>query len=160
MFLQHLKELLLLACTNVLFSFNGKLFIQHEGMAMGSILGPTMAAFALNLIESRFNQYSGNMPLLFYRYVDDCLAFFTSQDGVESFQIFLNSHHSSFKFTVEHQSPEKTINFLDTNLKNVNGSVEVSWRMKETNTGIYTPFCSYAPYKYKTAAMRSLFLSS
>ena len=38
------------------------LFVQHEGVCMGSILGPTMAAFAMDLIESKFNLYEGHLP--------------------------------------------------------------------------------------------------
>ena len=34
---------------------------------------------------------------------------------------------------------------------------EVAYQLKDTNTGIYTPNCSYAPARYKTAAMRALF---
>ena len=77
---QTLKELLLLACTNVLFTFNDQLFIQHEGVCMGSTLGPTMAAFAMDMIESKFETYKGRLPSVYLRFVDHCLALFTSRD--------------------------------------------------------------------------------
>ena len=153
---QTLKELLLLACTNVLFTFNDQLFIQHEGVCMGSTLGPTMAAFAMDMIESKFETYKGHLPSVYLRYVDDCLALFTSRDEALNFLEFLNSHHPSLQFTIEFEVNE-TINFLDTKIKRANGAVEVDWSIKDTNTGIYTPFCSYTPFGYKIAAMRCLF---
>ena len=151
-----LKSLLLLACTNVLFTFNEQLFVQHEGVCMGSILGPTMAAFAMDLIESKFHLYEGHLPTVFLRYVDDCLALFTSHEDALKFLDFLNSQHSSLQFTVEFEV-DKTIDFLDTRIKHDKEIVEVEWSFKSTNSGIYTPFCSYAPFRYKTAAIRCLF---
>ncbi|MEL7307661.1 MAG: reverse transcriptase domain-containing protein, partial [Pseudomonadota bacterium] len=151
-----LKTLLKLACSDVLFSFNNKLFVQHDGMSMGSILGPTMAAFALDMIEAKFQNYQGNHPLVYYRYVDDCLALFTSQKDAEDFLLFLNSHHPDLKFTIEYET-DGSIAFLDTQIYHKADSVDVEWCLKKTNTGIYVPGCAYAPFKYKVAAMRSLF---
>ena len=44
------KKLLKLACTDVPFLFQDKIFEQHEGMAMGSNLAPTFANFAMDII--------------------------------------------------------------------------------------------------------------
>lgn len=152
-----LKTLLKLACSNVLFSFDNKLFVQHDGMAMGSVLGPTMAAFAMDMIEATFDDYEGNPPLIYYRYVDDCLALFTSCEDAHSFLDYLNSHHPSLKFTIEHEQAS-SINFLDTKISHdKDGHIAVEWTLKDTNTGVYTPSCSYAPLNFKKAAMRSLF---
>lgn len=153
---QTLQNLLRLACTNILFTFDDKLFIQHDGVCMGSVLGPTMASFAMDLIESKFSLYQGQLPSVYFRYVDDCFAVFTSLADAESFLDFLNSQHSSLKFTIEIENNE-SLRFLDTLIKHKNGTIEVEWCLKNTNTGIYIPSCSYAPFRYKTAAMRALF---
>ena len=124
---------------------------------MGSILGPTMAAFAMNMIESKFDNYEGQLPITYPRFVDDCFALFTSRDDAVNFLDFLNSHCTSLQFTIEFEA-DKTLHFLDTKINHKSSVVEVEWCFKNTNTGIYIPSCSYAPTKYKTAAMRALFL--
>ena len=62
-----LASLLNLACRNMLFQFNGNLYTQIDGVAMGSCLGPTLASFAMNLVESRLTFF----PKYYKRYVDD-----------------------------------------------------------------------------------------
>ena len=42
---EEMKELLLLCTKNVHFSYNVKLFLQRDGIAMGSPLGPVIAGF-------------------------------------------------------------------------------------------------------------------
>ena len=80
-----------------------------------------------------------------------------SQDDAETFLTYLNSHHPSLKFTLEYET-DKSIFFLDTKLKHeADGHITVEWSLKDTNTGIYIPSCSYAPMNFKKAAMRSLF---
>ena len=69
-----LRQLLTLACKNVLFSFDSELYIQQEGMAMRSPLGPTMAAFAMDKIERKICAYAGQKSLFYKRYVDDIFA--------------------------------------------------------------------------------------
>ena len=58
-----------LACTNVVSFFYDDLHAQHEGMSMGSILGPTMATFALDMMECKFTEFNGAKPVFLFRYV-------------------------------------------------------------------------------------------
>lgn len=51
----------------------------------------------------------------------------------------------------------KTIQFLDTKINHENRDLEFERYFKKTNTGIFTPSCSYAPSRYKTVAMRDPF---
>jgi len=146
-----LKSLLLLACTKILFSFDQKLYTQEEGMCMGSSLGPTMAAFALDIIERKFN----TTPLFYTRYVDDVFAIFRNKDEAEQFLLHINSFHPSLQFTIEH-SVDNELNFLDVTVKLKDNIISTKWFMKKTNTGIYLPKTSYSPTQYKTAAIRAL----
>ena len=105
-------------------------------MAMGSVLGPTMAAFAMDMLESTFDNYVGNSPLFYRRYVDDCLALFTSHEDAYNFLNYLNSLHPSLKFTIEHEQADGSINFLDTRISHdEDGHIAVEWTLKDTNTG-------------------------
>ena len=151
-----LKEMLHLACTNVIFSFNDKLYSQFDGMAMGSKLGPTMAAFAMNMIESNFENFSGSKPLLYKRYVDDCFCIFHSKTDIENFFKFINSLDDNLQFTVEYEN-NKSLRFLDTTVFIDQDQIRIRFSFKNTNTGMYIPSSALAPFSYKMAAFRALF---
>ena len=151
-----LRELLLMACKNILFSFNQKLFRQIDGMSMGSSLGPTMADFTMDMIESKFSEFSGPRPLFYKRFVDDCFLIFQDIQQASDFFEYVNSLNSDIKFTMEVES-NRTIEFLDTKIEKTDSALNISWKLKETNTGIYIPNVAHAPRNYKTAAMRALF---
>ena len=120
-------------------------------MCMGSNLGPTMASFALDMIETKFN----NSPLFYKRYVDDIFAVFRNKEDSEKFLFHINTFHPSLQFTIEH-SVNNIIAFLDVQIHYNNNKVTTSWHIKRTNTGVYTPKASCSPMKYKTAAIRAL----
>ena len=61
-----LSELLRLSWTKVLFSFDNKMYLQNDGMCMGSNLGPTMAAFCMDLIEQEYEDIPFK-PILYKR---------------------------------------------------------------------------------------------
>ena len=69
-----LIELLSEAATkDQLFQFNGKLYEQIDGVAMGSPLGPLRANTFLCSIEEKL-QNENKLPDFYKRYVDDTLA--------------------------------------------------------------------------------------
>jgi len=118
---------------------------------MGSSLGPTMAAFALDMIEKKFN----TSPLFYRRYVDDVFAVFENQLEADNFLHHINSFHANLQFPIEH-SEENQLNFLDVSVTRSNNKFHTDWYMKRTNTGVYLPKIAYSPIQYKTAAIRSL----
>ena len=52
--LNELKKLLLLCTKNVHFSFNGQIYLQKDGIAMGSPLGPLIAGIFMIELENKF----------------------------------------------------------------------------------------------------------
>ena len=146
-----LKTLLSLACKNVLFQFDDKLYIQNDGVAMGSKLAPTLANFAMDLIEKQFDR----QPLFYQRYVDDVFAVFKNKLEAVEFFNYLNSLNKNIQFTMEHEQ-EKQLKFLDVVVHKNDDKFETEWTLKDTNTGIYVLKESFAPFKYKTAAICSL----
>ena len=151
---QTLKSLLKICCTNVPFMFNGKNYVQIDGLSMGSSLGPVMAEFAMHMIESKLN-----MPKIYLRYVDDILAVFDNHDEAIQFLEKMNSIHSAIKFTLE-TAVNSSINFLDMKITLKNDSLKTNWCLKETNTGLYTPKTSFSPTTYKKNAIKALFQRS
>jgi hypothetical protein len=97
------KKLLGLAVKNCSFLFNGVLFQQIDGVAMGSPLGPLFANIFLSFHESNWlnNCPVKFKPLLYRRYVDDCFLIFKSTDHIPQFLSYLNRQHPNIKFTSE-----------------------------------------------------------
>ena len=84
------KELLSLATKESYFIFNGKVYQQVDGVAMGSPLGPILTNAFLAYFENNWLQnFSSAFEAHYYKqYVDDIFALFTSTEHSESFRIF------------------------------------------------------------------------
>ena len=145
-----LKELLLLACKNILFSFNNKNYVQFDGMCMGSNLGPTMAAFMMDKIENKMP----NTPQFYCRYVDDIFTILKSPKEAENFLTAINQIHPNIQFTKEEENDKKIV-LLDVEV-NHQEQLITKWHLKETNNEQYLHKHAYAPQSYKYAAIKSL----
>ena len=55
----------------------------------------------MDMIESTFEEYGGQLPQFYQRLVDDCFALFTSRSDAMDFLNFLNSQHPSLQLTIE-----------------------------------------------------------
>ena len=97
---QQLTDLLEIATTNQLFQFNGKLYEQTDGVAMGSPLGPLLANAFMCHIENQLEQKS-MIPSFYRRYVDDTLVTMPNTELATDFLQVLNNVHPSLSFTME-----------------------------------------------------------
>lgn len=68
-----LVDLLSAATKGRLFQFNGALYEQTDGVAMGSPLGPLLANVFMSSIEENLER-QGKLPSFYRRYVDDTLT--------------------------------------------------------------------------------------
>ena len=75
---EQFTKLLELALKESVFLFNGELFKQIEGVAMGSPLGPVIAnAFMCHHEETWLRDCPSDFkPVMYKRYVDDCFFYF------------------------------------------------------------------------------------
>ena len=92
----ELKPLILFCTKDVQFSFSKQLFIQHDGVAMGSPLGHVLANIFLGYVKRyvladslRKTTYR---PIKFFRYVDDTFAIFNALADADQFLADLNNH--------------------------------------------------------------------
>ena len=69
----QLTQLLRMASMDQLFQFDGQLYEQCEGVAMGSPLGPFLANVFMCHLEDRLSD-NDLIPSFYKRYVDDTLA--------------------------------------------------------------------------------------
>ena len=84
-----------IATKNQLFQFEGNLYEQVDGVAMGSPLGPLMANAFMCSIEERL-QDQGKMPDFYKRYVDDTLSIMPNVETAEAFLSTCTERQPSF----------------------------------------------------------------
>ena len=92
-----IKTLGNLVLKNNYFEFNGNLYLQKQGTAMGTRMAPNYAIIYMHKIETELLQKTTLKPSFFKRFIDDIFT-------------MINSHHPTIKFTAEHsttQIPEK-----------------------------------------------------
>ena len=135
------------------FSFNGELYKQVDGVAMGSPLGPVLANIFMGYIESGIPEEK--LRLLYDRFVDDAFAIFNDDHEAGEFYRLLNELHLSLKFTME---PEQLgrLPFMDVRVIKIENRLQRSVYRKPMFTGLYTRWDSFCPMKHKTNLVRSL----
>ena len=95
-----LVDLLHVATMGQLFQFDGTLYKQTDGVAMGSPLRPLLAnVFMCSIEESLESQ--GKLPEFYRRYVDDTLVGMPDLAAATVFLDNLNHAHSVVSFTME-----------------------------------------------------------
>ena len=154
---EQVKELLQLASLDNHFLFDGKMYKQIDGVAMGSPLGPTLAMAFMCSMEER---WLADCPLeirpLFYkRYVDDSFLIFKSHDQIDKFLNYLNNKHQNIKFTSDVEE-NNTLPFLETYFKHENNMISSSMYRKPTFTGLYSKYDSFTPIIYKKNLVSTL----
>ena len=100
-----MKELLLLCTKNVHFTFNGQIYIQVDGVAMGSPLAPLLAD--IFMIELERSLIPNLWKIKFWRrYVDDTICV-VKIGSIEYIRSVLNSFHKNIQFNYEVESNAK-----------------------------------------------------
>ena len=149
-----LVELLNIATKNQLFQFEGSLYEQIDGVAMGSPLGPLMANTFMCSIEDRL-QDQGKLPEFYKRYVDDTLSIMPNVETAESFLSVLNEIHPSVSFTMELGEHGKHP-FLGTEIRKCNGRLETRVYRKPTDTGLLLHYKSHVDVRYKKSLLKTM----
>ena len=103
---KEMKELLYLCTKNAHFTLNNKTYLQVDGVAMGSPLGPVLANIFMGELERNIITTLSNDILLGKRYVDDTICFI-KLPSINKVLETLNSCHTNIKFTIEIESENK-----------------------------------------------------
>ena len=154
---EELIRKLLVKCTqDVEFSFNGMMYRQIDGVAMGSPLGPVLANIFLGHCETLIPE--DRLPALYRRYVDDTFSLFVGgRSEALRFLELLNSLYPSLQFTMEGEH-DRRMPFLDVHVFREAGGFRTSVYRKPTFTGLYTRWDSYCATSTKISLIRSLTL--
>ena len=131
------------------FNFDGQIYKQIQGTAMGTKMAPSYANLFMDRFERAFLAQEPIQPPIWKRYIDDILCVWTgTRSELESFLDRLNKAHRTLKFTWS--ISDERIEFLDLNLFkggrfNTTNLPDISTHLKKTNTFQYLHFSSSHP---------------
>jgi hypothetical protein len=153
------RSLLMLAVDDSYFVFNGKVYKQIDGMAMGSPLGPIFANIFLTHFENTFMKNAPVQPLFYRRYVDDTFWLLPINSDVNSLLTYMNSCHPNMKFTFETEK-NNSLNFIGLtvshNVSACNFGFSTKVYRKPTSTELYMNFNSFIPLQYRLSVFKCL----
>ena len=147
---------LLLACTTQVPFYDHKdnIYIQIDGVSMGSALGPLFANFYMGHLEDKIFQVI-DKPSIYLRYVDDILVLTEKVSDIEDLKQVLHSN-SVLTFTHELNVNNK-IPFLDVLIDTNGHNFETSTYKKPTSiNSCLINYKSECPFRYKTAVIKNL----
>ena len=147
-----ITQLLQICVKNIQFIFNNKYYIQKDGVAMGSPLGPILANIYVGYIES-LNPHIDNDTFFFGRYVDDILVIAENAQVINQLKDSLNNVDRDIQFTTEFET-NHSIPFLDVNIHRVGTELKFSWYHKHTWTGNLLHYASFVPMSWKTGLLK------
>ncbi len=141
---EQICQLLEFCLTTTYFMFQGQLYEQKEGAAMGSPVSPIVANVFMEDFEQRAISSSPVQPAFWGRYVDDTLVIINTAD-IDTFTAHINQVHPSIKFTIERED-QGTLPMLDVlTTRKEDGSLDFSVYRKPTHTDQYLAFDSNHP---------------
>ena len=151
-----LREMLLICTTSTPFHhINGDLYVQIEGVSMGSCLGPTFAEYYMCELENNvFEKHPELKPKLYTRFVDDIFSLTSSEADIPRIIEKFKSN-SVLDFTFELEKSQK-LSFLDCLITRFESKFKTSVFVKDTNSGDCINYKSICPEKYKTGVIKTL----
>ena len=154
---KQLHRLLCFSAKESHFLFDGAIYDQVDGVAMGSMFGPVLAnIFMCKLEEQAITNFPGKRPIVYKRYVDDTFLVFENKADMEVFFQWINQQHSQIKFTCEKEE-NGTLPFLDVLVqRTTDGSLCTSIYRKPTFSGLYLRWDSFVPKTIKKGLVNGL----
>ena len=151
-----LRKILLLCTTEVpIFDHQGKIFIQRNGIAMASVLGPIFSNFYMSVLENKgFNNI--NKPNIYLRYANVKLLLTNSTDEINTIQETFQNNFVLI-FTQEINANNK-IPFLGIliDTSNIDRFITSTYK-KPTNINTCTlNFQSECPFHHKRTIIKTL----
>ena len=156
---RYMEKLMDLILKRNHFEFNGKLYLQTGGTAMGTRFAPSFANIFMGKFEQNLLQLYDKPIRLWLRFIDDIfLVFEHGVDELDRFVNLANSQVDSIKFTVEH-NPDSIV-FLDTRVKKDprTHNLYTTLYLKPTDTRDFLHFASSHPRRQKTGGPYGQFL--
>lgn len=134
MFLKFLLE------DSTVFTANGKIYKQKDGLPMGGCISPTIARLVMDKIARHLLERVKEIAFIKI-FVDDTITAIDPLVADRALEI-LNSFHPKMKFTVENENEELAVNFLNLTVYRDEGRIKTNWYRKSFASGRLVPFFS------------------
>lgn len=142
--LEKIVDLLLVHTT--VFTANGRIYIQNEGLPMGGCISTTLARMVMDLVVGNLLLHEPSCTFIKV-FVDDTIAA-VRRDRVENALKILNDFHPNMEFTHEIEDQRRSINFLNLTLYRDGNFITTNWYRKLFASGRLLPY--YTSHKRST----------
>ena len=146
----EMKTILILCTRNVHFTLNNEIYIQNDGVAMGSPRGPILAGILMveleNTLVPKLKQYIKN--------VHDTFAY-VKNSSTEYVLSVLETFHCTVKFTYE-KEVSNTLPFLDVSFIRNSDHIHTTVYRTEKNDDLYLHWHAFAFIFWKCGTLRTL----
>ena len=157
MAVKHIHWLLEFCLTNTYFSFQGRLYEQKEGTAMGSPISPIVANIFMEDFKNRALATLPCTPKIWKRFVDDAFTVI-KKNKKTNFLNHLNSINNNIQFTSEDPGEDGSIHFLDMLvIPDGEGRLKTTVCRKPTHTNQYLHWDSHHTIPSKYSVIGTLF---
>jgi hypothetical protein len=139
------------------FHYNGNYYKPKTGIAMGSPFSGIIAEiFIQNLEQLRLKHILESKAITYYtRYVDDIFLLYNpDRITTELILELFNKQHKAIQFTITEEI-NKRISYLDLNISNTQGTIEIDISKKPTATDITISNTSCHPGEHKIAIFKN-----
>ena len=152
----QIADLLNFVLRSTYFQYNGSIYEQKDGAAMGSPVSTVIANLYMEEFEERAIATATYKPKIWKRYVDDTFTVL-GKDYVDGFLQHLNSQQPTIRFTMEIEK-DNTIPFLDTSVsRDSNRLLTTTVYRKPTHTDQYLAYDSHHPQSVKRGIVKCLY---
>ena len=136
------------------FSFSNNIYIQIDGVAMGSPSGPVLANIFIVELESLLVPKLNDHIKKWGHFVDDTFVY-VKCDSIEYVLSVLNSFRDDIKFTYEQENNNR-LPFLDVLFIRDDEEINITVFRKDTYSDIYLHWDLFSPISWKRVTLKLL----
>ena len=152
----QIADLLTFVLRPTYFQYNGSIYEQKDGAAMGSPVSTVIANLYMESFEEQAITTSSYKPTIWKRCVDDTFTIL-DRGNVDDFLQHLNNQQPSIRFTMETENNNK-LAFLDTAVsREPDGRLTTRVYRKPTHTDQYLAYDSHHPQSVKRGIVKCLY---
>ena len=146
-----MKKLLTLRTKIVHFTLNNEIYVQNDGVVMGSPLGPILANVYMVELENTLVPRLHQHVQKWRGYVDDTFAY-VKNESIYYVLTTLNSFHPNISFTYEKENNSQ-LPFLDVLFIRCGTHLDTTVYRKDTHNDLYLPWDAISPVSWKRGLM-------
>ena len=139
----RMKKLLTLCMKNIHFTLNNEIYVQNDGVAMGSPLGLILANVFTVELESTLVPRLHQHVKKWRRYVDETFAY-VKKKSIDYVLTTLNSFHANISFTYEKENNSQ-LPFLDVLFIRNGTHLDTTVYREDTHNDLHLHWDAFAP---------------